>query len=76
LSPAERRVVNYAAEHEGRINVSDCFRIVPNVKTWHAAKNILIRLVKKGVFTYVNNPAIKKDPHAHFRLKAKETAKT
>jgi len=68
LSPAERRVVNYAAER-GKINVSDCFRIVPNIKTWHAAKNILVRLVEKGVFTYENNPKIKKDPQAHFKLK-------
>ena len=68
LSASERRVVNFAAE-QGKINVSDCFRIVPNIKTWHAAKKILVGLVTKGVFDYENNPAIQKDPHAHFKLK-------
>jgi len=68
LTEAERRVVNYAAER-GKINVSDCFRIVPNVKTWHTAKKILMTLVDKGVFDYHNNDAVQKDPHAHFTLK-------
>jgi hypothetical protein len=68
LSESERRVVNYAAE-QGQINVSDCFRILPNVKTWHAAKNVLMGLVSKGIFTDEGNPDVKRDPHAHFKLR-------
>lgn len=68
LTENERRVVNYAAE-QGQINVSDCFRILPNVKTWHAAKNVLMGLVAKGIFTDERNPDVKRDPHAHFKLK-------
>jgi ATP-dependent DNA helicase RecG len=68
LSDVERRVVNFVAE-QGQINVSDCFRIVPNIKTWHAAKKVLTRLVDKGVLTDERDPAIKRDPHAHFKLK-------
>lgn len=74
LSAVERRVVNYAVEH-GEINVSDCFRIVPNIKTWHTAKKILVGLVDKSVFEYHSNPAIKRDTHAHFRLKPKKNGK-
>ena len=68
LSESERRVVNYAAE-QGQINVSDCFRILPNVKTWHSAKNILVGLVAKGIFTDERNLNVKRDPHAHFKLR-------
>ena len=70
LTDAERRVVNYAAE-QGQVNVSDCFRIVPSVKTWHAAKKILVGLVHKGIFTDERNPEVKRDPHAHFKLAKK-----
>lgn len=67
LTPEERRVVNFAAER-GTVNVSDCHRILPTVKTWHTAKAILTRLVAKGILTEHRNPDIKKDPKAHFRL--------
>jgi ATP-dependent DNA helicase RecG len=67
LTPEERRVVNFAAE-QGSLNVSDCQRILPTVKTWHTAKAILKRLVAKGILTEHRNPNIQKDPKAHFKL--------
>ena len=68
LTDEERRIVNYAAER-GQVNVSDCQRILPSIKTWHTAKNILRRLEQKEILFYVHSKDILRDAHAHFRLR-------
>jgi ATP-dependent DNA helicase RecG len=69
LTDEERQIVNYAAER-GKINVSDCQRILPSIKTWHAAKKILESLVRKGILIYIARTDISRDAHAHFKLKS------
>ena len=73
LSENERRVVNYVAEH-GKINVTDCRKIVLKIKTWHASKNLLMRLVSKGILTYEHSANVERDVKACFKLvrRAKE----
>jgi ATP-dependent DNA helicase RecG len=68
LNDEERRVINYVAER-GKINVSDCQRILPSIRTWHAAKKILQSLASKGILVYVARNDISRDAHAHFKLK-------
>jgi ATP-dependent DNA helicase RecG len=74
LTDEERRVVNYAAE-QGKINVSDCQRILPSIRTWHAAKKILQSLENKGILVYIARTDISRDAHAHFKLKTDGLAK-
>ena len=69
LSEPERRIVNFVAEN-GSINVSDCQKLTPSVRTWHAAKKLLKQLEAKGVLIYQHSAEIERDSKACFVLKA------
>lgn len=68
LTDEERRVVNFVAEHS-KINVSECQRILPSIKTWHSAKKILDGLVEKGIFIYETPSGVSRDSRAHYELR-------
>ena len=68
LTDEERRIINYVAE-QGKINVSDCQRILPSVKTWHTAKKILKVLEERGILIYQHSAEIARDAHAHWVLR-------
>jgi hypothetical protein len=42
LSTQELRVLNFVAEY-GKINVSECYRLL-DIRTWHTAKKLLLRI--------------------------------
>src|SRR5205085_4440220 len=68
LTTDERRVINFIAEM-GNISVSQAQRLT-GLKTWHAAKRLLIGLVKRGILKDVRNPKLKeRDPGARYYLK-------
>lgn len=66
LSPEEKRVLNYLAEH-GAITVSDAWRIT-TFKTWHAARSVMDTLLQKKLVEEVKTKV--RDPNAHFVLAA------
>jgi len=67
LSREEKRVLNFVAEH-GRINVSQCLRLIPNLPKWHSAKRLLTRLADKGLLKQVHSSTVVRDNKAHFVL--------
>jgi len=69
LSQDEIRVLNFVAEH-GSINVSECQRLLPHIRTWHSVKKLLLNLHGRGVLTYEHRGDIERDPDACFRLPA------
>ena len=66
LSREEKRVLNFVAEH-GKINVTQCHRLIPSLAKWHSAKRLLIKLVEKGLLKHVHSSVIR-DNNAHFVL--------
>jgi ATP-dependent DNA helicase RecG len=68
LNEDEIRLVNFVGEHK-RINVSECQRLLPHIKTWHTAKKLLLRLTEKGIFYHIHSKNIDRDSDAHFRLR-------
>ena len=71
LTDNERRVLNYLSEN-GTINISAAQRILP-VKTWHAARTILLRLTNKEILFRVHER--ERDPNSHFVLHPKWSPK-
>jgi ATP-dependent DNA helicase RecG len=67
LSPNEKKVVNFVAEY-GDISVSQAHRLT-GLKTWHAAKKLLLSLKERNVLEDRRNPALDRDPGARFFLK-------
>lgn len=66
LSEDQKKVLNYIAEY-GKINISQASRMI-GAKTWHSAKNLLIKLSTLGIIEHVHRADIERDPNAHFRL--------
>ncbi len=66
LSREEKRVLNFVAEY-GKINVTQCHRLIPSLAKWHSAKRVLMRLVDKGLLKQVHSAVIR-DNKAHFIL--------
>jgi ATP-dependent DNA helicase RecG len=66
LSKEEKRVLNFVAEH-GRINVTQCHRLIPSLAKWHSAKRLLMKLVDKGLLKQMHSEVIR-DNKAHFVL--------
>jgi ATP-dependent DNA helicase RecG len=66
LSREEKRVLNFVAEH-GKINVTQCHRLIPSLAKWHSAKRLLMKLVEKGLLKQVHS-AVTRDNKAHFVL--------
>ncbi len=66
LSSEEKRVLNFVAEY-GKINVTQCHRLIPSLAKWHSAKRLLIKLVEKGLLKQVHSSVIR-DNKAHFVL--------
>jgi ATP-dependent DNA helicase RecG len=52
LSKEEKRILNFVAEH-GKINVTQCHRLIPGLAKWHSAKKLLMKLVEKGLLKHV-----------------------
>jgi ATP-dependent DNA helicase RecG len=67
LSAYEKRVLNFVAEH-GKINVTQCHRLVPSLPKWHSAKRFLQKLADKGLLVHVHSPIIKRDASAYYKL--------
>lgn len=66
LSSEEKRVLNFVAEH-GKINVSQCLRLVPSLPKWHAAKKFLTKLEQKGLLNHIHS-GVARDNRSHFVL--------
>jgi ATP-dependent DNA helicase RecG len=67
LSKEEKRVLNFVAEH-GKINVTQCHRLIPSLPKWHSAKKLLMKLVTKGLLKQIHHPDVVRDNKAHFVL--------
>jgi len=67
LTAEEKRILNFVAEN-GKINVVQCHRLIPNLAKWHSAKKLLLKMVDKGFLKYIHSPSVKRDAHAHFVL--------
>lgn len=67
LTPEEKRVLNFVAEH-GKINVTQCHRLLPNIAKWHSAKRLLQRLADKGLLKHVHSKIVERDSKAHYIL--------
>jgi hypothetical protein len=67
LSQAETRVLNRVIEH-GSINVNECHRLLPQIKTWHSVKKLLMRMTQKGLLIHKHRDDIERDPDACFVL--------
>jgi ATP-dependent DNA helicase RecG len=67
LSREEKRVLNFVAEH-GKINVSQCHRLIPSLAKWHSAKRLLTKLCEKGLLKQVHSSTVVRDNKAHFVL--------
>ena len=66
LSLEEKRVLNFVAEH-GKINVTQCHRLIPSLAKWHSAKRLLMKLVEKGILKQVHSGVLR-DNRSHFVL--------
>lgn len=67
LSQEETRVLNRVVEH-GKINVNECHRLLPHIKTWHSVKKLLMRMTEKGLLIHRHRDDIERDPDACFVL--------
>lgn len=65
LTQDEKRAINLAAEHK-EISVSDFQRLTQ--KTWHASKQVLEGLKKKGIFIDKRRKGIARDTTARYFL--------
>lgn len=69
LTTDEKRVLNFVAEH-GKINVTQCHRLIPTIAKWHAAKKLLQQLVAKQLLEHVHSPSVERDSRSHYVLPA------
>jgi ATP-dependent DNA helicase RecG len=69
LTQDETRVLNFISEH-GSINVSECQRLLPHIRTWHSVKKLLVRLSNRNILFYEHREDIDRDPDACFKLSA------
>jgi hypothetical protein len=69
LDNDEIRIVNFVGEN-GKINVSECQRLLPHIKTWHTAKKVLIKLTQKGILDHIHRRDIERDSDAYFKLRS------
>jgi ATP-dependent DNA helicase RecG len=67
LSQEETRILNRIVEH-GSINVNECHRLLPHIKTWHSVKKLLMRMTDKGLLVHKHRNDIERDPDACFVL--------
>lgn len=68
LTPEERRVINFVAEHE-TISVSQVQRLTN--MTWPAAKKLLVGLQKREILDHRMRKNLDRDPQARFFLKTR-----
>ncbi|MBZ5622732.1 MAG: hypothetical protein LAQ69_28960 [Acidobacteriia bacterium] len=66
LSADERSILNFIVVN-GRINVSQCQRQVRSIARWHSAKQLLMKMVGKGLLEYHKDSPIERSP-AFFTL--------
>jgi ATP-dependent DNA helicase RecG len=74
LSSEEKRVLNFVAEH-GKINVTQCHRLIPTMAKWHSAKKLLQELVGKGLLTRIHSDKVERDSRSHYILPDTFTSK-
>jgi ATP-dependent DNA helicase RecG len=67
LTQDETRILNRIGEH-GSINVNECHRLLPHIKTWHSVKKLLMRMTDKGLLKHKHRDDIDRDPDACFVL--------
>ena len=67
LTTDEKKVLNFVAEH-GKINVTQCHRLITTIGKWHAAKRLLLQLVEKKLLVHVHSESVERDAKAHFVL--------
>ncbi len=66
LNELEKRCINFCAEH-GQISVSEAQRLT-GIATWHTARNLLDRLVMRGILVRRKRTDIVKDSKARYML--------
>jgi hypothetical protein len=54
LNGEEKRILNFVAENH-KISVSQCLKLLPSLSKWHSAKKFLMKLVSKGLLSYVQD---------------------
>ena len=68
-SDDERRIINFIGEH-GKMNVSECLRLIPTLPKWHAAKRLLESMRLKGLLVHKHSATVARDAHAYYILPA------
>ena len=66
LTIEERRVVNFAAEHDYKIKSNDAMQLMPGNPRWHTADKLMKRLEGKGLFRQIRR--YPRDPTAYYLL--------
>jgi len=67
LTSDEKRILNFVAEH-GKINVTQCHRLITSTGKWHAAKKLLQQLVSKQLLVPVHSATVERDARSHYVL--------
>jgi ATP-dependent DNA helicase RecG len=67
LTSDEKRILNFVAEH-GKINVTQCHRLITSTGKWHAAKKLLQRLTSKQLLVHVHSATVERDARSHYVL--------
>ena len=67
LTTNEKKVLNFVAEY-GKINVTQCHRLITTIGKWHGAKKLLQQLVDKKLLNHVHSNKVERDSRAHFVL--------
>ncbi len=67
LTSDEKRVLNFVAEH-GKINVTQCHRLITAIGKWHSAKKLLEPLVSKRLLVHIHSPTVERNAKAHYVL--------
>jgi ATP-dependent DNA helicase RecG len=66
LTIEEKRVLNFVAEM-GKINVSQCHRLIATTAKWHSADRLLKKMKARGLLTYVSDGKIRSNK-SHYVL--------
>jgi ATP-dependent DNA helicase RecG len=67
LTTDEKKILNFVAEN-GKINITQCHRLITTVRKWHGAKKLLLQLVDKNLLVHVHSKSVERDSRAHFAL--------
>ena len=66
LNSEEKRILNFVAENH-KISVSQCLKLTPSLSKWQSAKKLLMKLVSKGLLSYIQDGKTRSNK-SHFTL--------